>query len=309
MTALRKIRVGTRRSRLAMAQADIVLSALRKRWPEREFETAGITTSGDRLSAIGAPLPEGKGIFVKEIEQALLESGIDIAVHSMKDLPTETPKGLRIAATPKRARANDALVSRHGETLSALKRSGVVGTGSMRRSAQLLAARPDLRVADIRGNVDTRVKKLDEGLYDAIILAHAGLERMMLGERISEILPVDVMIPAAGQGALGVEIRAGDGEVEELVRALNDEATAACVAAERSVLKSLGGGCANPIAAVAEMQADGTILLRALVGSRDGKTIVKAQGAGAMKDAEALGLKVARELLSRGAGELLDKER
>jgi len=308
MTALREIRIGTRRSKLAMVQTDIVLNALQRLWPERVFETVGITTSGDRLSASGGPLPEGKGIFVKEIEQALLNGRIDIAVHSMKDLPTETPEGLCIAALPTRAKPNDALVSRRGETLSALKVGAVVGTGSMRRSSQLLAVRPDLQIADIRGNIDTRVRKLDEGRCDAIILARAGLERLWLSERISEVFSLDVMIPAVGQGALAVEIRSGDDEVERLVRALNDETTAVCVASERSVLKSLGGGCVNPIAAVAEMRADGTILLRALVGSRDGKTILKAHGVGAKKDAEATGEKVARDLLSLGARELLDKE-
>jgi hydroxymethylbilane synthase len=309
MTASRKIRIGTRRSRLAMIQAGIVLSALLPRWPDCEFETVGITTSGDRLSASGAPLPEGKGIFVKEIEQALLDRRIDLAVHSMKDLPAETPDGLRIGALPRRARPNDALVSRDGETLSALKRGAVIGTGSPRRSAQLLAARTDLIVADIRGNVETRVRKTDEGRYDAIVLAYAGLDRLGLSARISEIFSLDVMIPAVGQGALALEIRSNDAELSHILGALNDEDTAACVAAERSLLKSLGGGCANPIAAVAEIQADGKILLRALVGSCDGKRLIKARGLGERSNAVRLGEDTARDLLSRGARELLDKER
>lgn len=308
MTASRIIRVGTRRSRLAMAQADIVITALRGRWPEREFETAGMTTLGDRLSAAGVPLPEGKGIFVKEIEEALLEGRIDVAVHSMKDLPTVMPEGLTLAAVLKRGRPNDVLVGRYGETLRGLKRGAVVGTSSLRRSSQVLAMRPDLEISEVRGNVDTRLRKLEEGRYDAVVLAYAGLERMGLAERISEVFALDVMIPAVGQGALGVEIRREDEQVAELVGALNDEATAACVAAERGLLAALGGGCANPIGAVAEMGADGTILLRALAGSRDGKTMLRAQGKGVSGEAEALGGRVAEELLAKGARELLDKE-
>jgi hydroxymethylbilane synthase len=291
-----------------MAQADIVITALRGRWPEREFETAGMTTLGDRLSAAGVPLPEGKGIFVKEIEEALLEGRIDVAVHSMKDLPTMMPEGLWIGALPARGKANDVLVGRYGETLRGLRRGAVVGTSSLRRSSQVLAMRPDLEISEVRGNVDTRLRKLEEGRYDAVVLAYAGLERMGLAERISEVFALDVMIPAVGQGALGVEIRREDGQVAELVGALNDEATAACVAAERGLLAALGGGCANPIGAVAEVEGGGVIALRALVGSRDGKTMLRAQGKGVSGEAEALGGRVAEELLAKGARELLDKE-
>ena len=308
MNTLRKIRVGTRRSRLALAQTNIVAAALRRACPGREFEIVGMATTGDRMSASGEQTPPGKGVFTKEIEQALLEGEIDMAVHSMKDLPTDLPDGLRVGAVPLRAAPNDALVSRDGAALAMLEAGAVVGTGSPRRTAQILAARPDLAVSDIRGNVETRLRKLDEGRYDAIVLACAGLARLGLTGRIAEALPVDVMIPAVGQGALAVEIRGDDAEMEELLGGMHDDASANCVAAERSLLRALGGGCRMPVAALAEVQQDGDIRLRAMVGSVDGKTIYRTACAGPAPAAERLGRKAAETLLAQGGRELLDNE-
>lgn len=305
----RTIRIGTRRSKLAAAQADFVLSALRRRRPDCEYETVGIATSGDRLSATGAPLPPGKGFFTREIEQALIDGRIDVAVHSMKDLPTEMPPGLVIVAVPKRSRPNDALVSRYGHALAALKSGALIGTGSPRRAAQILAARPDVKITDIRGNVDTRLRKLDGGQYDAVVLAFAGLERLGLTKRISEVFSLDAMVPAVGQGALAVEVRADDERAREIVAAMNDEMTALCVAAERNLLRALGGGCANPIAAVAAQEGAESICLRALVASPDGKIILRTRQCGRKEDAEKIGLQAAEELIAQGASELLDKKR
>lgn len=297
MNTLRSVRVGTRRSRLALAQARLVLEQLRNRWPGRNFEVVGIATSGDRMSAAGGPVPAGKGIFTREIELALLDGEIDLAVHSLKDLPTEVPDGLRIAAIPRRARPNDVLISRDGATFDKLKQGAVIGTGSPRRSAQILAARPDLSVRDIRGNIDTRLRKLDEGRYDAVILAYAGLDRLGLKERISEALPVDVMMPAVGQGALAVEIRRDDAEIAGLLDPIHDERSAACVSAERSLLRALGGGCRTPVGALAEIQPGGRLNLRALLGSPDGKTLLRATCTGPLENAEDLGVEAAGKLL------------
>lgn len=305
MNERRTIRVGTRRSRLALAQADLVIGLLRAARPGREFEVVGIVTSGDRLSAEG-PLPEGKGIFTREIESALLAGKIDMAVHSLKDLPTEMPAGLRIGAVPARGRPEDALISRDGAALAALKPGAVVGTGSPRRAAQLLAARPDLTARDIRGNVDTRLRKLDEGRFDAIILAYAGLERLGLAGRISETLPAEIMTPAPGQGALAVEIRIGDAEMAEFTAAIHCEASAARVAAERAVLKALGGGCRNPVGALADIMPDGGMRLRAVTGVPGGRLVraVCAGGAGGVDEAERLGRRAVEEL-----AELLDNRK
>ncbi|MCC6996242.1 MAG: hydroxymethylbilane synthase [Deltaproteobacteria bacterium] len=302
-----KLTIGTRGSALALWQANHVADLLRAREPGLTVELTIIKTKGDKIQDVALAKVGGKGLFVKEIEDALLGREVDLAVHSMKDVPAELPAGLVIAATSLRADARDALCVRAGvaPSLAGLPEGAHVGTSSLRRLCQLRAARPDLRISPLRGNVDTRLRKLEEGSYDAIVLAAAGLDRLGLAGRIAVRLPHDVMLPAIAQGALGLETRADDAATIARIRAaLHHDDTAAAVLAERTLLGRLDGGCQTPIAAHATVSA-GQLALSALIGAPDGSAMVRGQGSGPASDAAAIGARVADELLARGGQKLL----
>lgn len=304
---MRSFVVGSRGSRLALAQAEWVKGKLSEVDPNISLRIAVVKTTGDvrsdPLSVIG-----GKGVFTKELEDALLDRRIHLAVHSLKDLPTSLPQGLTLAAICEREDPHDALVVRRNHpppiSLASLPREAVVGTSSLRRLAQLKFFRPDLRVEDIRGNVDTRLRKLETGAYDALILAVAGLRRLDLKDRISATLTIDEMLPAVGQGALALEVREDDKETLALAKKLDHEPTHLACTAERSLLRTLGGGCQLPIAAHAEL-ISGQLNLRALVANKDGSQIVSDRITGSTKDAEEIGLLLGKKMLEAGARELL----
>jgi len=300
----RVIRIGTRGSRLARWQADAVHRLLAKSHPGRRFELVLVSTAGDRDT--GRPLSSfgGVGVFVKEIENALLGGRIDLAVHSLKDLPSAQPDGLRIGAVLPREDPRDAFVARAVRALEGLPQGARVGTSSVRRRAQLLHLRPDVQVVPIRGNVPTRVRKLEEEKLDGVILARAGLVRLGMGDAITEALSPTIMLPAPGQGAIAVEIRAEDGEVAEMLRPLHDERTARCVAAERAVMRGVGGGCHAPVGALATVE-DARLALEAVVASPDGRMLVRRSASGAADEADSLGLALARELLEHGGEDIL----
>ncbi len=299
--------IGTRGSALAIAQAEAVAAALRRVQPGLTVRLERIRTAGDRLADAPLGPAGGKGLFVKEIEEALLEGRIDLAVHSLKDVPAELPAGLTLAAFPAREDARDVLVARTGATLNVLPQGAAVGTGSLRRQAQLLALRPDLKVVPIRGNVDTRLRKLDSGEVDALILAAAGLRRLGLVGRVTEYLAPDRMVPAIGQGALALEVRERDlaGAVGEAVRALDHAETRAAVLAERAFLRALGGDCKTPVAAHARL-AGTQIRLTGLVASWDGERMVRGEAAGPVAEGERLGSTLANDLLARGGRAILE---
>jgi hydroxymethylbilane synthase len=300
-----RVRLGTRDSPLARWQAEWVAARLSEGGVV--VELIPITTQGDvsdrPLGAIG-----GQGLFTKEIQRALLDGRIDLAVHSLKDLPTDPVAGLTLAAVPPRESPRDVLVSTRGGTLDELPAGARVGTGSRRRQSQLLHLRPDLRVADIRGNVDTRLRKLDAGQFDAIVLAEAGLSRLNLAGRITQVLPSTVMLPAVGQGALGLETRADDAATLAAVARLDDAATRAAVLAERALLAGLRGGCMAPVAAWARI-TDRELRITAAVLSVDGQRRVAVTRGGDAHDPVSLGQLAAEELLSLGAGSLIDDAR
>ena len=298
-----RLRIGTRGSALALAQSSWVKQQIEQHRPELQVELRIIKTSGD--SFIDTPIPNigGKGVFTKEIEDALLHGEIDVAVHSLKDLPTMLPKGLMIAAVPQREDARDVLVARQKQTLSALSPGSKVGTGSLRRRAQLLHFRPDLVSTPIRGNIDTRLKKLDDGEVDALVLAAAGLKRIGRGDRIGEFLADDVCVSAAAQGALGIESR-DDRSMGEWLGFVHDAATFTEVTAERALLDRLGGGCHVPIGARARV--DGTELkMIGMVASLDGSSLCRGEIAGPAADAAELGKRLAERLLEKGAAKFL----
>ena len=293
--------IGSRGSKLALWQAE---------WVKARLEEAGspcriqiIRTTGDKITDVALSKVGTKGLFTKEIEEALLDGRVDLAVHSLKDMPTELPPGLVLSAIPKREDPRDAVV---GGRLDELPEGAKAGTSSLRRAAQLKLLRPDLTIESIRGNVDTRLRKLDEGQFDAIVLAAAGLKRLGREERITELLPVDKMYPAVGQGALAIETRAGGGEAVEACRRLNDTGTESAVIAERAVLASLGGGCQVPIGAHAIVNGD-KLLIRAIVISPDGRGVVRDEESGAANNAERIGREVGRRLLDSGAAEILEE--
>jgi hydroxymethylbilane synthase len=296
------LRIGTRGSRLALWQANHVADLLRRLAGSREVQIVEVQTAGDRVR--DAPLPEigGEGIFTKEIQRALLASTIDVAVHSLKDLPTTPVDGLLLAAVPERGPAHDVFVSRRHKSFDGLPRGAVLATSSPRRRAQALHRRPDLRLGDIRGNVETRLRKLTDQQLDGLILAQAGLERLGLGERITEILTW--MLPAVGQGALGLECRSDDQATKDLLLQMDHPATRTAVLAERALLSALGGGCQVPIGVRSEISV-GMISLQAVVLSTDGKRRVMGQTSGADANPENLGKRLANELLAGGARELL----
>jgi hydroxymethylbilane synthase len=298
-----ELRIGTRASALALWQTNWVVEQLRRLQPGIGITIVPIKTLGDRSWA--EPLPQlGKGVFVNEIEQALLAGEIDLAVHSLKDLPTEQPQGLVIAAVPPREDPRDALVSRLGVSLAALPVGAAVGTSSLRRAAQLLAARPDLQVGNLRGNLDTRLRKAVTD-FDAIVVAVAGLLRLGMAGRITEILPVEVCTPAVGQGALAIEARQADGPVRALLQPLNDGPTRIAVLAERALLRRLGGGCHVPVGALAQL--NGSLLsLRGVIAHPSGTPCLRRALVGESTDPAALGDRLAEELIASGGDRLLD---
>jgi len=304
--AQQTLRIATRKSPLALWQAEFVAARLRELHPDLDVELVKMSTQGDKI--LDTPLAKvgGKGLFVKELEQGLLEGTADIAVHSMKDVPVEFPEGLHLPVICPREDPRDAFVSNQFDEFDSLPAGARVGTSSLRRQCQLRARRPDLTVLDLRGNVGTRLDKLDRGDYDAIILAAAGLKRLGLGERVREHLAPDVCLPAIGQGAVGIECRHNDPRVNGLLDALNDRNTAIRVRAERAMNTRLHGGCQVPIGGYAEIE-HGVILLKGLVGRPDGTEVVRGVISGRPEDAEELGTVLAEDLLSRGAGAILEE--
>ena len=296
------VRIATRRSALAMWQARHVSGLLTAREPGLEVQLLELMTRGDRI--LDVPLSEvgGKGLFVKEIEDALLRGEAQIAVHSMKDLPANEPPGLVIAAVPVREDPRDALVS-HGKKLSELPQGARVGTASLRRSAQLMALRPDLKIETIRGNVATRLRKIDEG-FDAVVLAHAGLKRLGLVDKVAQIFSTEEMLPAVAQGALAIEARQDDAETLRRLAPLEDRTTRIQIEAERGFLRKLQGGCQVPIAGHAEVKGE-LVRLRGLVANLDGTVIIRGERSGPAAQAAEVGEGLADELLARGAGEIL----
>lgn len=298
------IRIATRKSPLALWQAEEVAAALRRLHPGLGVEILGMSTRGDKL--LDAPLAKigGKGLFVKELEQGILAGRADIAVHSMKDVPVTFPAGLHIGAILEREDPRDAFVSGRYYAPSELPAGARVGTSSLRRACQIAERRGDLRIEPLRGNVNTRLAKLDAGDYDALILAAAGLVRLGLEERIRTRLEPDESLPAIGQGAIGVECREDDGRIEALIAPLHHPATADRLIAERAVNARLGGGCQVPIAGHAVLEGDG-LYLRALVGTPDGKKVLRAERRGPRAAAEEIGTALANDLIAKGAGEIL----
>jgi hydroxymethylbilane synthase len=301
-----RLRIATRKSPLALWQANHVRDALLVRHPELDVELLTMTTQGDKI--LDTPLAKvgGKGLFVKELETGMLEGRADLAVHSMKDVPVEFPQGLCLAAVLPREDPRDVLISNTCSSIDELPQGARLGTSSLRRQSQLRARRPDLQILDLRGNVNTRLSKLDNGEYDAIMLAAAGVKRMGWEARITEFLPPEQFLPAIGQGAIGIEIRDDDARLHELVAELNDAQTAIRISAERALNEALQGGCQVPIAGYSEI-SHGVILLRALVGRPDGTELVQGVISGKPEDAEELGRVLAEDLLSRGAKQILDE--
>jgi hydroxymethylbilane synthase len=298
------IRIATRRSPLALWQAGHVAALLKAAHPEVDVELVKMLTRGDKI--LDAPLAKvgGKGLFVKELEQGIFEGAADLAVHSMKDVPAELPEGLHLAAILQREDPRDAFVSiRHG-SFAALPPTARIGTSSLRRQCQIRRQLPDCETVDLRGNVETRLAKLESEGLDAVILAVAGLKRLGLAARITEYLPTDLSLPAVGQGAIGVECRRDDTRVNALLAALHHEPTAVCVRAERAFNHRLDGGCQVPIAGHAELAGD-RLRLRGLVGVPDGRAVVRGEIEGSRDEAEALGVALAEDLLSRGADRIL----
>jgi hydroxymethylbilane synthase len=299
------LRIGTRGSALALWQAEWVKAQLERHWPSLSVELITIKTSGDRIQDVSLAAVGGKGLFVKEIEEALLARTVDLAVHSMKDLPGELPEGLTLSAIPEREDSRDVLITNHGETLAQLPAGTRVGTSSLRRQALLLALNSALRVEMLRGNVDTRLRKQREGVVDATVLAAAGLKRLGLTPEHSCVLDDDVFLPAIGQGALGVETRTEE-TIMDLVRPLHHEETALAVEAERAFLRRMGGNCRTPLAAKGTVSAD-AVHLRALVASPDGTHVIRGERRGARADAERVGMELAEQLLAQGGQEILEE--
>ena len=298
------IKIGTRQSALALWQAEYVAKCLRDKYPGLTVELIKMTTKGDRV--LDAPLAKigGKGLFTKELENAMLEKRTDIAVHSLKDMPTVVPDGLTIACITERYDVGDAFVSNKYDSLAQLPKGAVVGTSSLRRKAQLLAMRPDLDIRDLRGNVNSRLAKLDAGEYDAAILACAGLKRLGFGDRIKEVISRDDLLPAVGQGALAIEAREDDPEVLELIEFLNDDNTRSAASLERAFLARVEGGCQGPVGVYARAEGD-TIEADAVIASLDGARVFRGKIEGTVSEAANLGRQLAEDLLADGALEIM----
>ncbi len=297
--------LGSRGSALALAQTEWVRNRILDRFPNAEISVKLITTSADNNPTASIRSGSAIGVFVKEIEQSLLNEEIDLAVHSMKDLPSQLPDGLTIAAVPEREDARDVFISQKSKNLSGLAQNSSIGTGSIRRQAQILALRPDLRISDIRGNIDTRLKKLKSGYYDALILAHAGLNRLGLQNEISDVLDFKEMLPAPGQGALAIEIRKTDKRVESFAAALNHKPSFSAVLAERAFLRRMGGGCNVPVAVYA-LVFDDSIEIKGLVASPDGSEIISDTMRTSLQFAEQASVNLADAILARGGRAILD---
>ncbi len=302
---MEKIRIATRKSPLALWQAEHVRHRLEEYYPGIQIELVTMTTKGDKI--LDTPLAKvgGKGLFVKELENGLLEGRADIAVHSMKDVPVDFPPGLNITVILAREDPRDAFVSGKYPNIEDLPQGAVLGTSSLRRQSQIRAMRPDLEITDLRGNVGTRLSRLDKGEYDAIVLACAGLKRLALTSRVTRPLEIEEMLPAIGQGSIGIECRDADDRVLSLVQALDDNDTHVCTRAERAFNHRLQGGCQAPIAGHAQL-ADGIITLRGMVGSVDGRQLIRGTISGQAADAHRLGKELAEDVLSRGAAEILE---
>ncbi len=298
------LKIGTRQSLLALWQSNHIAACLRKQYPECEVVLKKIVTKGDRILDVPLAQIGGKGLFTKEIEEDLLSGEVDLAVHSLKDMPTVLPEGLCLTAITERANVGDAFVSNKYDSFAELPLGAVVGTSSLRRKAQLLAARPDLTIRDLRGNVDTRLRKLDEGLYDAVILAAAGLERLGHGDRIKAVIPSSVCLPAVGQGALAIECRTDDAEVRQMLDFLNDMPTVHATNAERAFLGLLEGGCQVPIGVHADVDGE-KIKIEAIIAALDGSTVLRDTIEGAADDAVALGQELGRKMLANGGQAIL----
>jgi hydroxymethylbilane synthase len=319
----KRVIIGTRGSKLAVWQAEWVKSELQTLYPDLLIELNKIKTTGDKVLDVPLAKIGGKGLFVKEIEEALLKHDADIAVHSMKDVPTEFPPSLHLPVICEREDPRDAFLSRIQNSkfkipkLKALPQGAIVGTSSLRRSCQLLNRRPDIKIKQLRGNLDTRIRKLDEGQFEAIVVAAAGIRRLGLFDRITEILPVDVSLPAIGQGAIGIECRTDDEFINNLIAPLNHPETAICVKAERAFLKRLEGGCQVPIAAYAQIEQkiknrkskiqNLKLIMDGLVGNITGDRIIKGHIEGSTEQAESFGIALAEDILSQGAREILDE--
>jgi hydroxymethylbilane synthase len=300
------IRIGTRGSKLALWQAEWVKKALSKAHPDLTIKLVIIKTKGDKILDVPLAKVGGKGLFVKEIEEALTDHRIDLAVHSMKDMPAEIPTDLMIGAVPLREAPQDILISRSEQKLIDMPEGALVGTSSLRRAAQLRHIRPDITIADLRGNLDTRLKKLDQGKYDAIVLAAAGIKRLGFERRISQIIDTDTMLPAVGQGALCIEIRDKNPRIESIVGILNHRPTYIAITAERAFLHHLEGGCQVPIAAHALIK-ENHVSITGLVAAIDGSILIKETHIGKIEDATNVGITLAQKLLDQGAGPILEK--
>ncbi|MDD5108594.1 MAG: hydroxymethylbilane synthase [Candidatus Omnitrophica bacterium] len=302
---LKSLIIGSRASKLALVQANIVKDLLREKYPLLDIKIKTIKTTGDKILDLSLDKIGDKGLFTKEIEEVLLAGEIDLAVHSMKDLPVEITSGLKIAAVTPREDLRDILVSKDEYNIKFLPKNSKVGTSSLRRRAQLLHLRPDLNIIDLRGNIGTRIRKLNDGFYGAIILAYAGVKRLGLKLSMS-VIPLEEVLPQAAQGALGIQILQGRMDIEEIVKTLDDELSHLCINAERSVLSRLGGGCHAPIGVYAQIERD-KIIINAGVFSLDGKVAIKDKISGDKKDGEGLGLALADKLLVNGAKNILER--
>jgi hydroxymethylbilane synthase len=300
------LKIGTRASKLAMWQANWVKTALVEAYPRLNIELVTIKTKGDKILDVPLAKVGGKGLFVKEIEQALLDGRIDIAVHSMKDMPAVIPAGLCIGAIPEREDPSDVLISKNGLHFSKLRQGGVIGTSSLRRGAQIRYIRPDIIITPLRGNVETRLKKLQTENLDAIVLAAAGVKRLNIEHRITEHLNSDIMLPAVGQGALSIEIRQNDPDIQPMIKTLEDPQTRAIVTGERAFLHQLGGSCQVPIAGHGTISQN-TFKLTGLVADLDGSRILKETLSGTTDSAETIGIRLAHRLLDRGADKILQQ--
>ena len=303
-TPLARLVIASRESALAMWQAEHIRDRLRALYPQTEVSILGMTTQGDQILDVSLSKIGGKGLFVKELETALEDGRADFAVHSLKDVPMVLPEGFVLAAIGEREDPHDAFVSNKYENLAALPAGSVVGTSSLRRESQLRARFPHLNIEPLRGNVQTRLRKLDEGQYVAIILAAAGLKRLGLSARIRAIISSEDSLPAVGQGALGIECRADRADVIAMLQPLHHPDTAACVLAERAMSRALNGSCQVPLGGFAQVQ-DGQLRMRGFVASPDGQRMMRAEAMGDIENPEALGSRIANELLAQGAGEIL----
>lgn len=304
----KEIIIGSRDSDLAMWQSRWVAQALRRAHPKQTIRIAGMKTKGDHILEVALAKIGDKGLFTKELEVALLSDTIDMAVHSMKDLPTGLPDGLVIGAVCQREQPGDVLISRDGADLDNLRRGARIGTSSLRRRAQLLHYRPDLQMVDIRGNLNTRLRKFKEQELDAIVLAYAGIKRLGFEDMISQYIPYEICLPAVGQGSLGIEVRANDGAIRELIAAVDHAPSRTAIQAERAFLKRLEGGCQVPIGALGRVE-DGTLQLEGIVAGLDGTNAVRHAVTGSADEAAGLGNRLAEILLDQGAGDILRRAR